>query len=495
MTNQIIKSTAKATVLCVLLFIAGSFRSLAQTDTWVQKNDFAGTARQGAVGFSIGNKGYLGTGNDGNLMKEFWEYDFAANTWSQRADFGGTARTHSAGFSIGSKGYIGTGVDIVAVIYFKDFWEYDQAFNTWTQKADFGGTARKNAVGFSIVSKGYIGTGYADGTGLTKGFWEYDPAADTWAQKADLDGAARYRAVGFSIGSNGYVGTGSDLANNSMRDFWGFDPVADAWTQKADLGGAAREKAVGFSIGSKGYLGTGNNGNTNYRDLWEYDAAANTWEQKADFGGVGRRYAIGFSIGNKGYLGTGGDKDNLYKDFWEYDPGIILPISFTSFTATKQATSVLLNWHIATETNNAYFSVEHSNNSNDFSAIGQVKGKGNSTALQLYNFTDVLPFTGNNYYRLKAIDKDGSFHYSDIVLVNVANDKTITIVYPVPAKDILYIQTNGNASFSLVNQMGKILLTKTINGTGSINVGGFAAGLYYLKNNGSGAVQKVVILR
>ena len=64
----------------------------------------------------------------------------------------------AVGFSIGSKGYIGTGL-LIVTFHFKDFWEYDPATNTWTQKADFGGTARTNAVGFSIGSKGYIGTG------------------------------------------------------------------------------------------------------------------------------------------------------------------------------------------------------------------------------------------------------------------------------------------------------------------------------------------------
>ena len=44
-----------------------------------------------------------------HLQKDFWEYDPAANTWTQKADFGGTARDGAVGFSIGSKGYIGTG--------------------------------------------------------------------------------------------------------------------------------------------------------------------------------------------------------------------------------------------------------------------------------------------------------------------------------------------------------------------------------------------------
>ena len=86
--------------------------------------------------------------------------------WTQKINSGGTGRERAVGFSIGSRGYIGTGYDGSYTLT-KDFWEYDPALNTWTQKADFGGTAREFAVGFSIGSKGYIGTGY-DGSIINK---------------------------------------------------------------------------------------------------------------------------------------------------------------------------------------------------------------------------------------------------------------------------------------------------------------------------------------
>jgi Leucine-rich repeat (LRR) protein len=76
------------------------------------------------------------------------------------------------------------------------------------------------------------------------------------------------------------------------------------------------------------------------------------------------------------------------------------------------------------------------------------------------------------------------------------DDKTnVFNVYPNPAKDILHVETNGNSTFSLLDQSGRILLTSNINGKGSINISGRAAGLYYLKNNSSGSVQKVIIAR
>src|SRR6266446_9212732 len=82
----------------------------------------------------------------------------------------------SGGFSIGSKGYIGTGDNYP--VFYTDFWEYDPATDIWTQKADFGGAGRGVAVGFSIGNKGYIGTGYNNIIGITKDFWEYDPVTN-----------------------------------------------------------------------------------------------------------------------------------------------------------------------------------------------------------------------------------------------------------------------------------------------------------------------------
>jgi len=72
-------------------------------------------------------------------------------------------------------------------------------------------------------------------------------------------------------------------------------------------------------------------------------------------------------------------------------------------------------------------------------------------------------------------------------------DKTNFLVYPNPAKNILHVQTNRKAILSLTDQAGKILLTKTIEGNGVINVAHLPSGLYYLKNNETGAVQKVIV--
>src|SRR5437773_1849408 len=135
----------------------------------------------------------------------------AQDTWTQKADVGGAPRASAVGFSIGSKGYIGTGSDFITTNY-NDFWEYEPASNSWTQKADFGGTIRGHAASFAIGDKGYVGTGQSNpnsGT-VTKDLWEFDPIANTWLRKANFGGTAREFATGISTGSKGYIGLGWD---------------------------------------------------------------------------------------------------------------------------------------------------------------------------------------------------------------------------------------------------------------------------------------------
>jgi N-acetylneuraminic acid mutarotase len=239
------------------------------TNVWTRKADFPGYSAGSVVSFSIGTKGYIGTGSNnvtGLSSKEFWEYDPATNTWTQKASIPTTqARSGAVGFSIGTKGYIGLGVsDSYAagkMVVFSDFWEWDQSTNVWTKKTDFAGSVRVGAVGFSIGDKGYIGTGYDDKT-FFRDFWEWDQTTNVWTRKADFLGASS--AFGFSIGNKGYIGLG--LAGKSI---WEWDQASNIWTQKGDFPGNWRGGPAGFSIGNKGYIGTGGVGSLSLNDLWE----------------------------------------------------------------------------------------------------------------------------------------------------------------------------------------------------------------------------------
>jgi N-acetylneuraminic acid mutarotase len=281
---------------------------------WTQKASFPGRNRDFPFSFSIGNKGYVGCGQDTvpDVVNDFWEYDPAANVWTQKANFGGPARWTATAFSIGNKGYAGLGSTHNNATIFKDFWEYDPGLNTWTQKADFGGGNRYVAVGFSIDSMGYAGTGF------TNDLWQFNPVANTWVQKANMP-VSTSDANSFVIGTNGYVMGGCYNTN-----LWQYNSITDTWTAKANLPAAGRCDAAAFSINNKGYWSTGELGGSYGKDLWLYDPLTNTWLQKDSFPGIGRDEPAFFVIGCKAYIGIGSHDGFatgiFFDDFWEYTP-------------------------------------------------------------------------------------------------------------------------------------------------------------------------------
>lgn len=289
------------------------------SQVWTQKANYPGQGRSRPFSFSIGLKGYFGTGDANGYAQDFWEYDPLTNTWSQKANFGGGTRWCAAGFSVGGKGYAGTGIQSG---WMSDIWEYDPTLNSWTQVANFAGGTRIVPVAISIGNKGYMGCGRDASSQCMNDFWEYDASLNTWSQKANVPGVTRSQPSGFSMGGYGYVGLGFDQAVAGLGDFYKYDPVLNTWTPIANFLGVPRGDASGFNIGSLGYIGTGQQlppYNTVLNDFWSYDPVADAWSPEATFGGVVRDETGFFSIGNRGYIGVGGHNGTAYyNDFWEY---------------------------------------------------------------------------------------------------------------------------------------------------------------------------------
>lgn len=97
----------------------------------------------------------------------------------------------------------------------------------------------------------------------------------------------------------------------------------------------------------------------------------------------------------------------------------IVPVELTSFTATSQNQKVTLNWATATEINNNGFEIQRSISNTDFVTVGFVRGFGTTTEQKEYSYTDNNLQNGLYTYRLKQIDYNGSFEYSDAIEVDV----------------------------------------------------------------------------
>ncbi|HRD37176.1 MAG TPA: hypothetical protein PLC65_00980, partial [Bacteroidia bacterium] len=118
--------------------------------------------------------------------------------------------------------------------------------------------------------------------------------------------------------------------------------------------------------------------------------------------------------------------------FYTLNPPCVLPIELKEFNAVPKGNGVDINWSTATETNNDYFTIERSNNLEQFEAIHQMPGSGNSYTTKYYSYTDKQPLQGLSYYRIKQTDKDGKYTYSELKAVGYQRNLSDVSVSPVP---------------------------------------------------------------
>ena len=184
-------------------------------------------------------------------------------------------------------------------------------------------------------------------------------------------------------------------------------------------------------------------------------------------------------------------------------PSAVLPLTLLSFDAEKKGGKVETKWQTEQEVNTDYFEVERSTNGVNFSSIGQVKAAGLKQK-KTYAFTDNTPPQYNTlYYRLKMLDKDGSFEYSKVKSISSKASKGDIKIYPNPINNSIKAEltaiTSGDMDISIIDAFGKVVLTskqKISEGLNSINLDcpQLAAGMYLFvaKTGGDSFVQKIV---
>jgi len=136
----------------------------------------------------------------------------------------------------------------------------------------------------------------------------------------------------------------------------------------------------------------------------------------------------------------------------------VLPVDLISFTVSKiNENSVILNRVTASEINNDYFEIQKSDNGFDFYTIGTVKGNGNSTVVNSYNFMDDINNSSTSfvYYRLKQIDYDLQFEYSPIVSIQTENSFSLIQFQNTP-NFVLNTKNKGNYTVKIYASNGSL---------------------------------------
>ena len=130
-------------------------------------------------------------------------------------------------------------------------------------------------------------------------------------------------------------------------------------------------------------------------------------------------------------------------------PYEVLPVELVSFTGTNVGDKNLLKWMTATEQNTDKFVVEKSVDGINWFYLGEKPAAGNSSNTLHYELYDNIPLIGNNYYRLKMIDKDATFSYSQVINIPLREGAAIDgiiAVYPNPATNQLNVLISASAS-------------------------------------------------
>ena len=169
-----------------------------------------------------------------------------------------------------------------------------------------------------------------------------------------------------------------------------------------------------------------------------------------------------------------------------------IPVELTSFTANLSSNEVILNWTTATELNNHSFEIERSTDKSNWRMIGFIEGHGSTTESQQYSFSDDLSDISSSkfYYRLKQIDFNGTFEYSDVIEVLISPSTfSLSQNYPNPfnpSTTISYqIKEQGLVQVKIFNLIGQEVATlvNEVKSAGTFkinwNADKFPSGVYF----------------
>ncbi|QRR01436.1 T9SS type A sorting domain-containing protein [Dyadobacter sandarakinus] len=336
---------------------------------------------------------------------------------------------------------------------------------------------------------------------------------------------------GFILGGTSNQRAGGDQAEDSHSDYWIVKLNADltvAWTNLlntlfyddargpnyfADL---AQTSDGGYAVlGYSSEPGLGDKSENSRNGTWDYwlvklnASGTQVWDKVLGGGGYDNARAI-ISTADGGLLLAGNsnsdagfektDNKKGLSDLWivKLAPEPPLPVRLASFTARKELSSTSLSWQTSSETQSDHFEIEHSVNAKTWNHIASVNALGESEVLHNYHFTHVNPANGNNYYRLKMVDTDGSFTYSKAEQVSFQFEFDVN-VYPNPVAEYIHVEAadwSKVKGLQVLNNQGKALYSSGSRPSYDISARSLAPGLYFIKvtlTDGSETTRKIVV--
>jgi PQQ-dependent dehydrogenase (s-GDH family) len=182
-----------------------------------------------------------------------------------------------------------------------------------------------------------------------------------------------------------------------------------------------------------------------------------------------------------------------------------LPVQLLTFTGKLDNNATLLNWATGSELNSDHFSVERSVDGNNYTSITKIASSGTTTTTTNYSYADNdVTYLSSSliYYRLKMVDKDGNYSYSNVVTISLADITGHVTVSPNPAADKIMVTvgalSDGKAQWNITDNAGRMVMKgsaqlKQGRNTMPVNINKLSSGIYYLNIYGGGIDQKIKV--
>jgi hypothetical protein len=176
-----------------------------------------------------------------------------------------------------------------------------------------------------------------------------------------------------------------------------------------------------------------------------------------------------------------------------------LPITLRSFYGIQDNSTVQLYWSTASELNNHFFTIERSEDGENWKSIGNHNGGNNSNTELYYSFGDKNPIIGTSYYRLVQTDYDGVSETFEPIKINFIK-KSSFLMFPNPAQDIVTLTFNDDYIFNQItfyDVFGKLVLLQDIENSTNLtfDITSLPKGIYFVSCKGDRTIstQKLVI--
>ncbi len=506
-----------------------------------------------------GNTAIVGGDFDNGRVGAAWIFTRSGGVWSQQGNkLVGNDYVISitpASFQGYSVGLSADGNTAIVGGYYDNnkvgaAWIYKRTSGVWSQvgsKLLGNGWSGQAQQGYSVALSGDGNTAVVGGNNDAPNYgsaFVYVWNGTTWVEQGNKLVGGYYSAFGSSValssdGNTLIVGGSGDYYYASIGAVWIFVRKPDSsWALKANelcpndyttgtpsIGGSVSLSSDGRTaiVGGRGdslYVGAA--------WIFQRPIATDTgWVQTGtklygtDVVGIAQR---GSSVaisgdGNTALIGGYGDS-SFAGATWVYaTPSAPLPVELTSFTATANHLNAELHWSTATEINNTEFEIERrplpspplkEEGTEGWGRVGSVAGAGTSNSPKSYSFTDNVAAAGTYSYRLKQIDHNGAFVYSQTVQVIIAVPKVLALSqnYPEPFNPSTTIQftvpDDGKATLKIFNSLGQEIATlfdgeaaAGVNHELQFNGSNLASGIYFsrLEFGGKMQVMKMMLLK